>query len=262
MPPPKWVLHTPVWAGHTTDKYVGSGDPVRGEYGMAVQVMHTRGHLDDAATLKVLVVDDHIVFAQLVDRALAHEEDLVCVGIAPSLAKARAMCAAVRPDVVLMDVQLPDGDGIDAGGELVRQYPDIRIVVLSAFVNSALLRRASRTGVTALQAKDGDIDDLLHAIRFSKSGSLAVPPKLLQHLINEDEPAELHPDLTQRERQVLSLLANGRDLTGISREMSISVHTCRGHVKNLLAKLGVHSQLQAVVVAMRHGLVEPSDERT
>jgi DNA-binding NarL/FixJ family response regulator len=228
---------------------------------MAVGVLQKQVLHDDTDVLKVLVVDDHIVFAQLVDRALAHEGDLICVGIASSLAKARAMCAAVRPDVVLMDVQLPDGDGVDAGAGLVREYPGIRIVVLSAFVDAALLRRAGRTGVTALQAKDGDLDDLLHAIRFSQHGSLAVPPKLLQHLFTEDEPAEVHPDLTQREHQVLRLLASGRDLTVISREMSISVHTCRGHVKNLLAKLGVHSQLQAVVIGMRLGLIEPSDEQ-
>jgi DNA-binding NarL/FixJ family response regulator len=227
---------------------------------MVVEVAEDRAYREDAALLKVLVVDDHMVFAQLVDRALAHEDDLICVGIAPSLAKARAMCAAVRPDVVLMDVQLPDGDGVNAGADLVRDYPEMRIVVLSAFVDGALLRRATRSGVTALQAKDGDLEDLLHAVRFSQPGSLAVPPRLLHQLMNEEEPPELHPDLTQREHEVLRLLASGRDLTFISREMSISVHTCRGHVKNLLAKLGVHSQLQAVVVAMRHGLIGPGDE--
>jgi DNA-binding NarL/FixJ family response regulator len=227
---------------------------------MALDMAQPLAYHEDAELLKVLVVDDHIVFAQLIDRALAHEDDLICVGIAPSLAKARAMCDAVHPDVVLMDVQLPDGDGVDAGAKLVCDYPEMRIVVLSAFIDGSLLHRASRAGVTALQAKDGDLDDLLHAVRFSRPGSLAVPPRLLHQLMNDKAPVEMGPDLTQREREVLRLLASGRDLTFISREMSISLHTCRGHVKNLLAKLGVHSQLQAVVVAMRHGLIEPSDE--
>jgi DNA-binding NarL/FixJ family response regulator len=227
---------------------------------MALDMAQPLAYHEDAGTLKVLVVDDHIVFAQLIDRALAHEDDLVCVGIAPSLAKARAMCDAVRPDVVLMDVQLPDGDGVDAGAKLVCDYPEMRIVVLSAFIDGPLLHRASRAGVTALQAKDGDLDDLLHAVRFSQPGSLSVPPRLLHQLMSDKAPVEVHPDLTQREREVLRLLASGRDLTFISREMSISLHTCRGHVKNLLAKLGVHSQLQAVVVAMRHGLIDPDDE--
>lgn len=224
---------------------------------MAVDMAQAVAYHEDAELLKVLVVDDHIVFAQLIDRALAHEDDLICVGIAPSLAKARAMCDAVHPDVVLMDVQLPDGDGVDAGAKLVCDYPEMRIVVLSAFIDGSLLHRASRAGVTALQAKDGDLDDLLHAIRSSEPGSLAVNPKLLHQLVRESGRAAPGPDLTQREREVLRMLADGSDLTVIAKEMSISVHTCRGHVKNVLAKLGVHSQLQAVVVAMRYGLIEP-----
>jgi DNA-binding NarL/FixJ family response regulator len=227
---------------------------------MTAEMTHAPVHHDGAGLLKVLVVDDHIVFAQLIDRALSHEDDLICVGIAPSLAKARAMCDAVRPDVVLMDVQLPDGDGVDAGAQLVCDYPGMRIVVLSAFIDGALLHRASRAGVTALQAKDGDLDDLLNSVRFSQPGSLSVPPRLLHQLMSDKPPVDVGLDLTQREREVLLLLASGRDLTFISREMSISLHTCRGHVKNVLAKLGVHSQLQAVVVAMRHGLIGPSDE--
>ncbi len=239
--------------GNIRLEYEGSGDPYGGLNSMAVDMAQPLAYHEDAGLLKVLVVDDHIVFAQLIDRALAHEDDLICVGIAPSLAKARAMCEAVRPDVVLMDVQLPDGDGVDAGAKLVCEYPEMRIVVLSAFIDGALLHRASRAGVTALQAKDGDavFSPRLAGFVLDAFASTDAPP------VDEDMDR-----LTQREREVLRLLASGRDLTFISREMSISLHTCRGHVKNVLAKLGVHSQLQAVVVAMRHGLIEPSDEHT
>ena len=206
---------------------------------------------------RVLVVDDHVVFAQLVERAMRQETDLTCIGTASSLAEARRLCTMLRPDVVLMDVRLPDGDGVDAASEVVVENPDVRVVVLSAFIDAALMRRASLAGATALLAKDGDLDDLLLAIRSSQSGSLSVNPKLLHQLVREAPKATPGPDLTQREREVLRMLADGSDLTLIAREMSISVHTCRGHVKNVLAKLGVHSQLQAVVVAMRHGLIEP-----
>ena len=167
------------------------------------------------------------------------------------------MFTKLRPDVVLMDVRLPDGDGVDATTAVVAEDPDVRVVVLSAFIDASLMRRASLAGATALLAKDGDLDDLLHAIRSSEPGSLAVNPKLLHQLVRESGRAAPGPDLTQREREVLRMLAEGSDLTVIAREMSISVHTCRGHVKNVLAKLGVHSQLQAVVVAMRYGLIEP-----
>ena len=206
---------------------------------------------------RVLVVDDHVVFAQLVERAMRQETDLTCIGTASSLAEARRLCASLKPDVVLMDVRLPDGDGVDAAHDVVAENPDLRVVVLSAFIDAALMRRASLAGATALLAKDGDLDDLLLAIRSSQAGSLSVNPKLLHQLVREAPKAVPGPDLTQREREVLRMLAEGSDLTVIAREMSISVHTCRGHVKNVLAKLGVHSQLQAVVVAMRHGLIEP-----
>jgi DNA-binding NarL/FixJ family response regulator len=206
---------------------------------------------------RVLVVDDHVVFGQLVSRALSQEADLTCVGTASSLSEARRLCAALRPDVVLMDVRLPDGDGVDATAGLIAGNPDVRVVVLSAFIDADLMRRASRAGATALLAKDGELDDLLHAIRSAEPGSLAVNPRLLHQLVRESERPSPGPDLTQREREVLQRLADGSDLTLIAREMCISVHTCRGHVKSVLSKLGVHSQLPAVVVAMRAGLIEP-----
>jgi DNA-binding NarL/FixJ family response regulator len=210
------------------------------------------------ATTSVLVVDDHVVFAQLIQRALTQEGDVTGVGVASSRTAARRVFSVLRPDVVLMDVRLPDGDGIDAAAELVVEDPGVRIVVLSAFIDAALMRRANLAGATALLAKDGDLDELLQAIRSSEAGSLAVNPRLLHQLVRESVRAAPVPDLTQREREVLRMLADGADLTLIAREMSISVHTCRGHVKNVLAKLGVHSQLQAVVVALRSGLIEPS----
>ena len=227
-----------------------------------VEVPTASGESEDRRTSSVLVVDDHVVFAQLVERALSHEPDLTCVGTASSLAEARRLCAVHRPDVVIMDVRLQDGDGIDAAAELVAAYPDIRVVVLSAYIDSRLMQRAARAGATALQAKDGELDDLLDAIRHTETGSLAVHPRLLHQLVNADQPVTTPtPMLTQREHDVLRRLADGHDLGVISRELSISINTCRGHVKSVLAKLGAHSQLQAVVIAMRTGLIGVDDER-
>ena len=219
------------------------------------------GESEEGRSSTVLVVDDHVVFAQLVQRALSHEPDLTCVGIAPSLAEARRLCASHRPDVVIMDVRLQDGDGIEGAAELVEAYPALRVVVLSAFIDSRLMQRAARAGATALQAKDGELDDLLDAIRYAEPGSLAVHPRLLHQLVNSDHPATTPtPVLTQREHEVLRMLAAGHDLGVISRELSISINTCRGHVKSVLAKLGAHSQLQAVVIAMRAGLIGADED--
>ena len=144
-------------------------------------------------TTRVLVVDDHVVFAQLVERALRQETDLTCIGTASSLSEARRMFTKLRPDVVLMDVRLPDGDGVDATTAVVAEDPDVRVVVLSAFIDASLMRRASLAGATALLAKDGDLDDLLHAIRSSEPGSLAVNPKLLHQLVRESGRAAPGP---------------------------------------------------------------------
>jgi DNA-binding NarL/FixJ family response regulator len=219
------------------------------------------GESEGDSSSTVLVVDDHVVFAQLVERALSHEPDLTCVGVASSLAEARRLCAAQRPDVVIMDVRLQDGDGIEGAAELVAAYPSLRVVVLSAFIDARLMQRAARAGATALQAKDGELGDLLDAIRYAEPGSLAVHPRLLHQLVNSDPPTTTPtPTLTQREHEVLRMLAAGHDLGVISRELSISINTCRGHVKSLLAKLGAHSQLQAVVIAMRAGLIGADED--
>jgi DNA-binding NarL/FixJ family response regulator len=221
----------------------------------------SEGSDDEVGPSTVLVVDDHVVFAQLVERALSHEPDLTCVGVASSLAEARRMCAIHRPDVVIMDVRLQDGDGIDGAAELVAADPTLRVVVLSAFIDSRLMQRAARAGATALQAKDGELDDLLDAIRYAEPGSLAVHPRLLHQLVNADQtPTTPVPVLTQREHEVLRMLAAGHDLGIISRDLSISINTCRGHVKSVLAKLGAHSQLQAVVIAMRAGLIGADED--
>jgi DNA-binding NarL/FixJ family response regulator len=220
------------------------------------------GESEGGASSSVLVVDDHVVFAQLVERALSHEPDLTCVGIASSLAEARRLCASQRPDVVIMDVRLQDGDGIEGAAELVAAYPSLRVVVLSAYIDARLMQRAARAGATALQAKDGELEDLLDAIRYAEPGSLAVHPRLLHQLVNSDPPSTTPtPTLTQREHEVLRMLAAGHDLGVISRELTISINTCRGHVKSLLAKLGAHSQLQAVVIAMRAGLIGADEDR-
>ncbi|NUR09362.1 MAG: response regulator transcription factor [Nocardioidaceae bacterium] len=208
---------------------------------------------------RVLVVDDHTVFAQLLRRALEDEPDLECVGIAATVRDAQEMAVRLRPDTVLMDVQLRDGDGVAATTDLVAADPEIRVVVVSAFIDGTLLRRAAAAGACALQPKDGDLDEMLHAVRTARAGTFAVHPRLLREAVTSD-PVDLRvPTLTSRESDVLQMLAAGLDTGVIARELGISVNTCRSYVKNLLVKLGAHSQLEAVVVAMRSGLIRTDE---
>jgi len=221
--------------------------------------MNTSAATIDAPTVTstpVLVVDDHTTFSDLLALALAGEPDLTCVGTASRVAEAFAMVDRLRPDLVVMDVRLGDGDGVDATAELTRAYPGLRVVVLTAHTDPALMQRAADAGACCLLLKNGSLPDMLAALRTSRRGGLVVGPALLRVLI-ASQPLEgdfLSP-LTRREREVLRMLAGGSDARAISKDLGISVHTCRGYLKNLLLKLGAHSQLEAVVIATRHGLV-------
>lgn len=204
----------------------------------------------------VVIVDDHRVFAELLAMALHAEPDFSCVGHAYSVAEGQAMVEALSPDLVVMDVQLGDGDGIDAAAELTARMPDLRVVVLTAHVEQRLMQRAAAAEACALLPKDGELAAMLQALRTARRGSFAVHPELLRRLMGTREPAPYQPPaLTRREQDVLQMLGAGLDVRLIAREVGISVNTCRGYVKSLLAKLGAHSQLEAVAIAMRHGLI-------
>lgn len=218
---------------------------------------------DDAGAqrpARVLVVDDHCTFTDLVVLALAAEPDLDCVGAAHDADRARAMVRQHAPDVILMDVNLGTEDGLDLTAELIAAYPGLRVVVLTAHGDATVMRRAATAGACALLPKDGSLPELLHGLRTARPGGLVVHPTLLHAVVTgtPERPSTSVPcpALTPREQHVLQLLAEGRDTRAIARELGISVNTCRGYVKTLLMKLDAHSQLEAVVIAGMHGLVD------
>ncbi len=214
--------------------------------------------------VRVLVVDDHRTFTDLVLMALRAEPDLEAVGAAHDAGSARSMVDAHRPDVVLLDVNLGSDDGLELAADLARNRPEIRIVVLTAHGSPAVVRRAIASGACAVLPKDGSLPELLAGLRNARQVGLQVHPSLMLGLMEEPETEQdmspLRAPLTPRESDVLQLLAQGRDVKGIARELHISVHTCRGHVKNVLMKLDAHSQLEAVVIAGIHGLVQPGGQ--
>jgi DNA-binding NarL/FixJ family response regulator len=226
---------------------------------------HEAGHVVEERATRVLVVDDHRTFADLVVMALAAEPDLDCVGAAHDAARARAMATELRPDMILMDVNLGADDGLDLTAELVAARPELRVVVLTAHGEPRVMRRAASVGACTLLPKDGSLPELLSALRTARTGSLVLHPALLRVLVAEETEAAhaglpLSP-LTAQEQRVLELLGAGRDVRRIARELQISVNTCRGYVKSLLAKLDAHSQLEAVVVAGMHGLIDAPRSR-
>jgi DNA-binding NarL/FixJ family response regulator len=216
----------------------------------------------ESETLRVLVVDDHRTFAELLTSAIDRERDLVSVCHTTTGADAVAMYAELRPDVVLMDLQLPDIDGFAATAQIVAIDPDAKVIVLTGHVTATAVADAAASGVCGFLSKDGHFAELLSTIRTAKPGSVAVAPSLVTRLLDQPRTARpaLDRPLSQRELSVLVRMADGRDVTRIARELGISSHTCRGHVKSVLSKLGVHSQLEAVVTAVRIGLIRISDQ--
>lgn len=214
------------------------------------------------AITSVLVVDDHTTFSDLLVLALDREPDLTCVGTAASVPEAFVQIDERRPDLVIMDVRLGQGDGVTATAELTRIYPELRVVILTAHIDTALMQRAADAGACCLLPKDGSFPDLLESLRNSRREGLVVHPALLKTLImSQPQRDVVIPSLTRREREVLKMLADGLDARAIARSLGISVNTCRGYVKNLLLKLDAHSQLEAVVIATNRGLVSVGSSR-
>ena len=196
------------------------------------------------AVQRVLVVDDHRVFTDLLMLALDADPGFSCVSPADSVARGREVVAVEDIDVAVIDVQLGDGDGFVLAEEILATRPGVRVVMLTAYPRPDLVRRAVSIGASGLLAKDGSLADLVEGLR---SASPARP-------VLVDLPGPDH-DLTVRELEVLSLLAGAADVRAIARTLGISPHTARDHVKSVLAKLGATSQLDAVVEAARRGIV-------
>jgi DNA-binding NarL/FixJ family response regulator len=213
---------------------------------------------DDAAHLqRVLVVDDHRTFTDLLVIALDGLDDIECVGQAHDARTARQLVDELNPDLAIMDVELGADDGIDLSAELLERHTELRIVVLTAHASRSLMTRAADAGVCALLPKVGSLPSVLHALRTARRGSFVVDQSLLQTLITrgDDVPAVRHTPLSDRESDVLGLMAEGMDARRAAQSLGISIHTFRGHVRHVLSKLDAHSQLEAVAIAKREGLL-------
>jgi DNA-binding NarL/FixJ family response regulator len=204
----------------------------------------------------VVVIDDHRAFTDLLALALTGEPDLRCVGTAGSVGEGMVLVDRLDPDVVIMDVQVGDEDGLAATSVITARHPALRVVVLTAHADRSTLDRASEANACAVLPKDGALIEILEALRSARRGGLVVHPRLLRRIVTTSQvPAPRGPALTPREQEVLQLLADGLDARAVARELGISLHTSRGYIKSLLLKLGAHSQLQAVAIAGRNGLI-------
>jgi len=215
-----------------------------------------------AQRTRVLIVDDHRAFSEALAIAVGMQGDLACVGGAGSIEEALRLASEASPDIVLMDVRLPDGDGIDAIARVRAAAPEALVLILTGHTDVDVLARAASAGASGFLPKESSISAIIETIRAARGGNMLVDGTTLAAILGglsihngtHEKPAGT-PLLTPRERDVLTLMGQGLDPHGIAASLGISLHTCRGYQKAIMAKLDVHSQLEAVVVATRRRLI-------
>ncbi|MFF1414576.1 response regulator [Streptomyces sp. NPDC058289] len=211
----------------------------------------------DSGRISILLVEDHDMVAEAIRLAMDHTDDLEVVGRSLSVQAALIDAAQLRPAVVVLDRRLPDGDGIDAIGPLRAAAPGTRVLVLTGEASPAVAARVAEAGGSGLILKIGNLRELQDGVRRVASGDVAFSEGLLGEALDRltGRTADVGARLTPRERETLSLLGEGLGAAEISQRLGVAVNTARNHVQRILEKLGARSQLEAVAVARREGLL-------
>ena len=206
-------------------------------------------------SIKILIVDDHSVVRQGLRMFLKLEPDFEIVGEAIDGADALQKVAELNPDVVLMDLLMPVMGGIQAIEIIKRDYPEIEVIALTSVLEDSTVVNAIRAGAIGYLLKDTEADELIRSIKAAALGQVQLSPKAAERLMREIRTPESPEKLTERETEVLRLLAEGKANREISETLYISETTVKTHVSNILNKLGVPSRTQAALYAVRIGLV-------
>jgi DNA-binding NarL/FixJ family response regulator len=222
-----------------------------------------RASTSNADDLTIFVVDDHKSFADLLSAALNTVPGMTCVGTASSAAEGVAMTIAMKPAVVVMDINMPKQDGLQATRSIREGSPDTVVAVITAHRDPEWIARAAQAGASAFIPKDGSLNEIIDVLTRVQAGQMllapstfSTPPPPKETVSRTEAPA-----LTQRELEVVTCLSQGMQAKGIARALGITLHTCRGYIKSLHFKLGVSSQLEAVIKAQKLGLVSSTDDQ-
>jgi DNA-binding NarL/FixJ family response regulator len=209
--------------------------------------------------MRVLIVDDHQLFAEVIGSSL-EERGFTVVGIVASGIDALPAVRNTKPDVVLMDMRLPHLDGAAAGNTIGKEFPNVKMVAVTALKDERVFADATRSGFDAFLTKDTPLNDFIAKVTAAAKGKAVLPRRLPEARSRSDEERDaelLAGQLTTREREVLELLAEGATSRRIAQRLSVSPHTVRTHIQNILTKLQLHSRLEAAAFAVRYSLARP-----
>ncbi len=209
-------------------------------------------------TIRIMIVDDHSVVRQGLRMFLRWDPELEVVGEAQDGAEALRLARQLQPDVVLMDLVMPVMDGIAATAAIRQELPDTEVLALTSVLEDASVVGAVRAGAIGYMLKDTNAPELCRAIKAAAAGQVQLTPKAAARLMQAINAPKNPETLTERETEVLRLVAQGQANKQIAASLHIAEKTVKIHVSNILSKLGVQSRTQATLYAIRTGLVSPS----
>ncbi|MFZ3590393.1 response regulator [Bacillus sp. DJP31] len=219
----------------------------------------------------IVIIDDHQLFREGVKKILDFESNFEVVAEGDDGKEALSIVGEHRPDVVIMDINMPTLNGIEATGQLIAEYPDTKVIILSIHDDENYVTHALKTGAQGYLLKEMDADQLVEAVKVVSDGGSYLHPKVTHNLVKEyrrlatshskaiKKEIEIRRPLhllTRRECEVLQLLADGKSNRGIGESLFISEKTVKNHVSNILTKMNVNDRTQAVVVAIKNGWVD------
>jgi NarL family two-component system response regulator LiaR len=208
-------------------------------------------------SIRVLLADDHGMVRRGIIAYLRNQAGVEIIGEAKNGREAVKLCEENRPDVVLMDLVMPEMNGVAATREIHQKWPDIQIIALTSFQEKEMIRDVLQAGAISYLLKDATGEELAEAIRAAQAGRPMLAPEALEALIKQNErTSDLGKDLTNRELEVLGLLIKGMSNPEIAQNLYISRSTVKVHVSNLLSKLGVSNRAEAVSIAIQEKLVD------